>query len=52
MSMNRAYRFLIPVAKLKADPETSFFVQDSGGWVGLIPDNANQRRLIVYSCRE
>lgn len=49
---NYCYRFLIPVERLEADPDTNFFVEGRDGWTRIFPDNSKQRRLVVYPCRK
>jgi salicylate hydroxylase len=49
---NYCYRFLLPVEQLEADPETRFFTKNRDGWIRLFIDNNDQRRLVVYPCRE
>lgn len=50
---NCCYRFLIPRAKLEADPETRFFVQSPAMLsCRLYADPATKRRLVVYPCRK
>ncbi|KAK2612261.1 hypothetical protein QQS21_001687 [Conoideocrella luteorostrata] len=45
---NYCYRFLIPVDRLEADPETRFFIDGRDGWTRLFADNDKQRKLVVY----
>ncbi|KAH8679510.1 hypothetical protein BGZ60DRAFT_467666 [Tricladium varicosporioides] len=43
-----AFRFLIPISDVKADPATAHFIQTTGD---LIMISGNERRLVMYPCR-
>lgn len=43
-----AFRFLIPISEIKADPATTHFVQATGD---LVMISGNERRLVMYPCR-
>lgn len=49
---NYCYRFLIPASVLEADPETRFWNEGADGRTRIYADNAGQRRLVAYVCRE